>query len=720
MSAEKPCPSSSSGDNRGSLDQYTKRLANLPSASGLSHNGVLMKRGRGQKVSFIRPWSVRNFALDGIERTLTYYHGADIRGTVLLAEGTSVRPLPAGHAGLPGGFPFGFEILIAGGNNLELSAPDGESRQAWMKAIQATIQQDIISEAKIQKRVHDEEKTKNAAEKAEDAAEAARQAEENRLAADKLLGVKSASEGAEARRKAALLLPPKSTKADLERESEEADALLFGALSRTVVTKLAARAGSVAGDLPGARNLSAMQQPPGKSMPMQVTSPGTNVGGVMVSADLSSIHEHVLQEANKTKEKFEEERRLALQVVQMNKEMRDRDIKANELRRRHQVRQNFRAAVKRAIIRHQFMKGLHDRVQETKGERATAKATKAEETAILFSQGDNSDAARAMEKKLDKIAKERAIKRASVAAKEEAPAADGKATTPPPPRDGSVSPKMGRNAADSAPPPPTPPPPPLNVSPKGGGPTSPKPRADSDAPPPPPPPPAVVAVVAAAQSPLPPRPREDSAPLAPPWAAAAASPSPPAAPSRSDSDAPPPPRRAAESDAPPPPPRKVEEALEPEPAPAAAATSVVRKAKPAPPAGKKGEAAAANEEGEAVQPPIARRASIKLGAQDFPSGAEIFRRLSTTAPPPAPVEAAAAASPKPASSSDFVPAKEHPEYAKVFKLKALGVPRAQLIKKLEVLCLDTAPLDDPEVLVSLSGRGAAFSVGALFNALPDE
>jgi hypothetical protein len=50
----------------------------------------------------------------------------------------------------------------------------------------------------------------------------------------------------------------------------------------------------------------------------------------------------------------------------------------------------------------------------------------------------------------------------------------------------------------------------------------------------------------------------------------------------------------------------------------------------------------------------------------------------------------------------------------------LGVPRAQLVKKLEMLCLDVAPLDDPDTLVSLSGRGAAGSVGALFNALPDE
>lgn len=90
----------------------------------------------------------------------------------------------------------------------------------------------------------------------------------------------------------------------------------------------------------------------------------------------------------------------------------------------------------------------------------------------------------------------------------------------------------------------------------------------------------------------------------------------------------------------------------------------------------------------------------------------------TAADPP--TEAVEAMAKAPSASSDFVPAKEHPEYAKVFKLKSLGVPRAQLIKKLEILCLDVAPLDDPETLVSLSGRGAAGSVGALFNALPDE
>ena len=65
---------------------------------------------------------------------------------------------------------------------------------------------------------------------------------------------------------------------------------------------------------------------------------------------------------------------------------------------------------------------------------------------------------------------------------------------------------------------------------------------------------------------------------------------------------------------------------------------------------------------------------------------------------------------------EFVSAREHSDYKKIFKLLSLGVPEPQLIKKLEAAGLDVAVLENDEVLVSvktgkIKGKGGAAGGG---------
>jgi hypothetical protein len=170
----------------------------------------------------------------------------------------------------------------------------------------------------------------------------------------------------------------------------------------------------------------------------------------------------------------------------------------------------------------------------------------------------------------------------------------------------------------------------------------------------------------------------------------------------SEGRAPPPPR-------PPPPPPSKE---------VAASLAIVRAGPPPPPppppprpvsAGAEG----VKEGGDVVPPP-------PPATTDSPKASPSFKP-----PPPAPktpspakqMEAApterlkamsiAAAAPvavaaeEAAGNGGYVPANEHPDYMKIFKLLKLGVPESQLIKKLEAQGLDVAVLENDELLVSL-------------------
>ena len=55
-------------------------------------------------------------------------------------------------------------------------------------------------------------------------------------------------------------------------------------------------------------------------------------------------------------------------------------------------------------------------------------------------------------------------------------------------------------------------------------------------------------------------------------------------------------------------------------------------------------------------------------------------------------------------NDDLVAAKDHPDYAKAFKLLSLGVPESQIRSQLETAGLNVAVLEDPEKKISLTGK----------------
>ena len=63
------------------------------------------------------------------------------------------------------------------------------------------------------------------------------------------------------------------------------------------------------------------------------------------------------------------------------------------------------------------------------------------------------------------------------------------------------------------------------------------------------------------------------------------------------------------------------------------------------------------------------------------------------------------AAPEPVATAapTTVMAKDHPDYAKIFKLLSLGVPMPQLVKKLEAAGLDVSVLEEPEKMVPVKG-----------------
>ena len=74
---------------------------------------------------------------------------------MILDANSSVKPLSASNSKFPSGASFGFEILTSQ-DSLELACEDEATQRSWITALQLTIQQDIISEAKIQKKIYDD------------------------------------------------------------------------------------------------------------------------------------------------------------------------------------------------------------------------------------------------------------------------------------------------------------------------------------------------------------------------------------------------------------------------------------------------------------------------------------------------------------------------------------------------------------------------------------
>ena len=96
----------------------------------------------------------------------------------------------------------------------------------------------------------------------------------------------------------------------------------------------------------------------------------------------------------------------------MLEEVRERDRKVAELRRKHQVRANFRAAVKRSVIQYKFVKQMEESVEQRKMQTGRNKLiTKEDSSRLLFTQGDSSDTANAIEKMLAKKKLERQMQK---------------------------------------------------------------------------------------------------------------------------------------------------------------------------------------------------------------------------------------------------------------------------------------------------------------------
>ena len=94
--------------------------------------GFLNKKGRGQTVSFIRPWTRRYFVLDEERRELRYYEGENqrrCRGRLALV---GVQVFEAQHSDKK----FSFEVRVEQEHGVVLlDAPDAATKDKWMKAL---------------------------------------------------------------------------------------------------------------------------------------------------------------------------------------------------------------------------------------------------------------------------------------------------------------------------------------------------------------------------------------------------------------------------------------------------------------------------------------------------------------------------------------------------------------------------------------------------------
>eukprot|EP00520_Triparma_pacifica_P003791 CAMPEP_0118658652 /NCGR_PEP_ID=MMETSP0785-20121206/14686_1 /TAXON_ID=91992 /ORGANISM="Bolidomonas pacifica, Strain CCMP 1866" /LENGTH=479 /DNA_ID=CAMNT_0006551691 /DNA_START=126 /DNA_END=1562 /DNA_ORIENTATION=+ len=414
------------------LDEFTLRLASYPDPSDRS--GVMWKRGRGKKFSFIRPWAKRLFVLDCKGKKIEYKapHDSDEpdkRGQIILDGGAAVKPLSSSNSKFPKGATFGFEILTADGA-LELALDDEEDMKSWMRAIQNTIQQDMIAEAKIQKQIYDDH-VKRRMEQAE--ARDKRKEEEAEALLNQVIVNSTQKKVLEKQQSS---IPSVGEAQGPSRESIEAEELLFGAMQ-----------GKVEANVPSLQH-SASYKAGNKTTVLEV--------------DISGVHNDVSKkQADQLKQNEAAERKRA-EMIRIHQQMKDREKKANELRRRHQVRQNFKSAVRRAVIQHKFITQMETQAKATAIQRRgydNTAPTKYDQRKILFEQGEGSEMGNKIEQMLAKKKLEKQLQ--------------AKISIPPPPR---VI-ESFRSSEGSAPPPP---PPPQDTS----APSSPRPPSAPCPPPP--------------------------------------------------------------------------------------------------------------------------------------------------------------------------------------------------------------------------------------------
>ncbi|GMI35955.1 hypothetical protein TrRE_jg2322 [Triparma retinervis] len=353
------------------LDQFTLRLASCPDPT--DRTGTMWKRGRGKKFSFIRPWARRVFVLDCSKRKLEYKgpHDSDEpdkKGQVILDGGASVKPLSSSNSKFPKGANFGFEILTADGA-LELALENEEDMKSWMRTIQNAIQQDMISEAKIQKKIYDDHvKRQN------DRREAREKRKEEE--ADALLNsviVKSTQNKVLEKQASSI----QRFDEEPSRESLEAEALLLGAITGKV------RAAPSSG-------ASSLQH----SQSFKVGNKTT-----VVEVDVSGVHDDVLRKQAEGERQRKEAERKRTEMVRIYEQMEERKKKANELRRKHQVRQNFKSAVRRAVIQHKFISQMQEKTKETR-KAFGYRTSKYDEKKILFEQGEGAEMSNKIERML--------------------------------------------------------------------------------------------------------------------------------------------------------------------------------------------------------------------------------------------------------------------------------------------------------------------------------
>jgi hypothetical protein len=353
----------------------------------------------------------------------------DVKGHIILDANASVKPTP--KSSLPKDCKYGFEILTAGGN-LELAVVDEVEQKNWIKAVQLCVQGDVISEAKIQRKIYDDHvrRKKERDERKEREAEEMMQKALLQKGKEKVLLKKASSIYDEVAH-------------EPSRESLEAEALLMGGILEKKIMKHAEASGA------------------------GVLVDGKFYDGDTVTTmevDTTAAHAEIMAMTAKIKDVQQQEIERKEELIKVQREMKEREQKINELRRKHQVKQNFRAAVRRAIMQHKFITEMHDNAAETRigNNKFQKNITKEHHAKIQFEQGEKSEMAGSIQKMLAKKAIERQMQLKMMTPPPPAiidsiakACADDDELPAPPPRTKSV-----KFRQEAAPPPPTAPRPP--------------------------------------------------------------------------------------------------------------------------------------------------------------------------------------------------------------------------------------------------------------------
>jgi len=86
----------------------------------------------------------------------------------------------------------------------------------------------------------------------------------------------------------------------------------------------------------------------------------------VLKVDVSGVHDEVFKRQQEQAEKLQIAACKKAEMFRIHQQMKERELKANELRRKHQVRQNFKAAVRRAVIQYKFITQLEEKTLETR------------------------------------------------------------------------------------------------------------------------------------------------------------------------------------------------------------------------------------------------------------------------------------------------------------------------------------------------------------------